>query len=86
MPIDVGGVRERLGVAVPAETIYEAVKALKQRGVLRFVQGSRRWYELVPGVPEPVDLRGKAEGSAVARRSAIKRRAARGLHHGVVRR
>lgn len=44
-------------------SIYTALKLLRRRGFLRFVQGSSRLHEPVPGMPWPEDRRGKEPGS-----------------------
>lgn len=46
------------------DVIYQALKALRRDGVIRFCEGSRRNMELAPGAPASIaDARGRSVAS-----------------------
>lgn len=74
---------------LPLNTVTTALKALRRGGFIALAPGSPQRgyavrYSIVSGALMPQDLRGKSAGSAEARKRNP--RAARGLHHGVLRR
>lgn len=74
---------------LPLNTVSRALRVLLGKEVIRLADGSpsRGYavrYSVVEGAVMPADERGKASGSVEARKRNP--RAARGLHHGVLRR
>jgi hypothetical protein len=63
-PMAPGDVAARL--PIEQASIYKAMQSLRRDGFLRYIAGSRRLHELVPGKPMPPDNRGKARGSRAA--------------------
>jgi DNA-binding IclR family transcriptional regulator len=76
-PLAAGDVAARL--PLERRSIYEAFDYLRARGFLRYVQGSKRLCEIVPGAAAPADGRGLAPNSrkALQRVATLRRVASR---------
>lgn len=63
-----------IGEDVELQNLYQALKRLRGRGVLRYAEGSKRGMTLSSAAPDAVaDLRGRMPGSVKARKYSFAR-------------